>query len=153
MKTRLLTVLATVAMVSACASTSTDEEFAENDAPVAVNETRNISADATDRVFFGFDRSDLSAEARATLDKQIEVLREDDSKILVEGHTDDRGTEEYNMALGERRAAAVKNYMIYQGISADRIDTISYGKRQPAVAGMDESAWSQNRRAQTKVAK
>ena len=74
-----------------------------------------------------------------------------DTNVIVEGHTDDRGTREYNLALGERRAVAVKNYLISRGVDAERIKTISYGKERPAVVGANEAAWAQNRRAVTVV--
>jgi len=105
-----------------------------------------------DRVFFGFDKSDLSSEARATLDRQSAWLKKYGSvKVTVEGHADERGTREYNLALGERRATAVKNYLVAAGISAARVKTISYGKERPAVIGNNEAAWAQNRRGVTVV--
>ena len=101
-----------------------------------------------DRVFFGFDKSDLSAEAQATLDRQASWLKKYSSaKVTVEGHADERGTREYNLALGERRATAAKNYLVAAGIAASRITTVSYGKERPAVVGSNEAAWAQNRRA------
>ena len=106
-----------------------------------------------DRVFFGFDKSDLSSEARATLDRQSAWMKKYPSvKITMEGHADERGTREYNLALGERRAAAAKNYLVAAGIAADRVKTVSYGKERPAVLGSNEAAWAQNRRAVTVVA-
>jgi peptidoglycan-associated lipoprotein len=105
-----------------------------------------------DRVFFSFDKSDLAPEARATLDRQAAWLKKYGSvDVTIEGHCDDRGTREYNLALGERRATAVKNYLVADGIGADRIKTISYGKERPAVLGDNEAAWAQNRRAVTVV--
>jgi len=103
-----------------------------------------------DRVFFALDSSDLSGEARAQLQKQVEWLASHPSiKVTVEGHCDERGTREYNLALGERRASAVMKFMQKGGLEASRVDTISYGKERPAVIGNDESAWGQNRRAVT----
>lgn len=105
-----------------------------------------------DRVFFNFDRSDLTAEARATLDRQATWLKKYSMlTVTLEGHCDERGTREYNLALGERRAMAAKNYLIAEGISPDRITTVSYGKERPAVLGSNEAAWAQNRRAVTAV--
>jgi peptidoglycan-associated lipoprotein len=105
-----------------------------------------------DRVFFAYNKSDLSAEARATLDRQATWLKTNASaSITVEGHTDERGTREYNLALGERRATAAKNYLVADGVSASRIKTVSYGKERPAVIGSNEAAWAQNRRAVTVV--
>lgn len=106
-----------------------------------------------DRVFFGFDKTELTAEARATLDRQAAWLKKYPTvKVTLEGHADERGTREYNLALGERRAQAAKNYLAAAGVTADRIRTVSYGKERPAVLGSNEAAWAQNRRAVTVVA-
>jgi peptidoglycan-associated lipoprotein len=105
-----------------------------------------------DRVFFGFDKSDLTAEARATLDRQATWLKTYPSvSMTMEGHCDERGTREYNLALGERRAQAAKNYLVAAGIEAGRITTVSYGKERPAVLGSNDAAWAQNRRAVTTI--
>jgi peptidoglycan-associated lipoprotein len=105
-----------------------------------------------DRVLFGYDRYDISPEARTILEGQASWLnRYPNLSITIEGHCDERGTREYNLALGERRANAVKSFLIALGVDAGRINTISYGKERPAVPGADESAWSQNRRGVTKV--
>ena len=101
-----------------------------------------------DRVFFGTDRYDLTAEAQAELQKQATWLKSyPQYRFVIEGHCDERGTREYNLALGERRATAVRNYLVALGIDTNRMQTISYGKERPAVLGSDESAWAQNRRA------
>lgn len=100
-----------------------------------------------DRVFFGFDRYDLTPEAQATLRAQATWLQNYPTvDVMVEGHCDERGTREYNLALGERRANAVKNYLVALGVAADRIDTVSYGKERPAVLGSYPEAWAKNRR-------
>ncbi len=100
-----------------------------------------------DRVFFGTDRFDLTQEAQAELQKQATWLKTyPQYRFVIEGHCDERGTREYNLALGERRATAVKNYLVALGIDAGRMQTISYGKERPAVLGDDEAAWAQNRR-------
>lgn len=105
-----------------------------------------------DRVFFGYDRYDISEEARRILDSQANWLAQYPGlDITIEGHADERGTREYNLALGERRANAVRNYLIAAGIDPRRINTISYGKERPAVPGANEAAWAQNRRAVIKV--
>ncbi|MFZ4761823.1 MAG: peptidoglycan-associated lipoprotein Pal [Alphaproteobacteria bacterium] len=105
-----------------------------------------------DRVLFGYDQSDLSTEARAILDRQIEWLKRYPSlTITVEGHCDERGTREYNLALGDRRATSVRNYLVASGVEASRIQTISYGKERPAASGNDEASWAQNRRGVTVV--
>src|SRR5690606_11795666 len=101
-----------------------------------------------DRVFFAFDKYDLTDEARATLQRQAAWLTADPAVTLqIEGHCDERGTREYNLALGERRATSVKNYLVSLGVSPDRLTTISYGKERPVALGHNEAAWSQNRRA------
>jgi peptidoglycan-associated lipoprotein len=103
-----------------------------------------------DRVFFDTNSSDLSAQARETLDKQAQWLNHySQYDFTIEGHTDERGTREYNLGLGARRAQVVRDYLISQGVSAQRIRTISYGKERPVAVCDDESCWSQNRRAVT----
>lgn len=100
-----------------------------------------------DRVFFGYDSAELTADARTSLDRQIDWLKHySNVKLVVEGHCDERGTREYNLALGERRATAVKNYLILNGVSSSRVRTISYGKERPEVVGNGESSWRLNRR-------
>ena len=105
-----------------------------------------------DRVFFETDRSDLSPAARGTLDQQAAWLQQyANVAMTVEGHADERGTREYNLALGERRATSVRNYLVSLGIPASRITTVSYGKERPAVIGSNPQAWSQNRRGVTVI--
>lgn len=105
-----------------------------------------------DRVFFGLDQHDLSPEARATLDQQAAFLNQQSAlAVVLEGHADERGTREHNLALGDRRANSVRDYLIALGISPDRIRTVSYGEERPAVVGSNESAWAQNRRAVTVI--
>ncbi|MCG8491873.1 MAG: peptidoglycan-associated lipoprotein Pal [Sneathiellales bacterium] len=100
-----------------------------------------------DRVFFGFDKFNLSDKARATVQRQSAWLKANPTvTVTIEGHADERGTREYNLALGERRATAVKNYLVTLGISASRVSTISFGKERPVALGHTEAAWSQNRR-------
>jgi peptidoglycan-associated lipoprotein len=99
-------------------------------------------------VFFALDMSDLTPEGRDKLARNARLLKAaSDVKIVVEGHCDERGTNEYNLGLGERRANAVKNYLVSLGVSASRIRTISYGEEKPFAAGHNESAWKLNRRA------
>ena len=103
-----------------------------------------------DRVHFDLDRYDLSPEAEATLQKQAALLQlYPQIVITIEGHADERGTREYNLALGERRAAAVRNYLAAVGVSPDRVTVISYGKERPECIAADEGCWSQNRRGVT----
>jgi peptidoglycan-associated lipoprotein len=105
-----------------------------------------------DRVFFDFDKFNLKPQARETLQRQATWLKKYPSAtIMVEGHCDERGTREYNLALGERRANSAKNYLVALGVNPNRIRTISYGKERPAVTGSNEAAWAQNRRAVTVI--
>ena len=103
-------------------------------------------------VNFGVDMSDVDSQARVILDNQAEWLaRYPNVRITLEGHCDERGTREYNLALGDRRANAAKNYLAAKGVSPARISTISYGKERPIATGSDEASWAQNRRAVTIV--
>ena len=112
----------------------------------------DLAANVGDRVFFAYDSYDLAPEARDTLNRQVEWLnRYPNLAITIEGHSDERGTREYNIALGDRRATAVKNYLVSMGVPASRLNTISYGKEQPAVVGSDAASWAQNRRGVTRV--
>lgn len=104
------------------------------------------------RVHFDFDDASIRPDARAILDEKIPVLRQyPDVRILVEGHCDERGSNEYNLALGSRRAESIKRYLVDAGISADRIETISYGEERPLVAASNEEAWAQNRRGEFRI--
>jgi len=112
----------------------------------------DLTVNVGDRVFFGYDRVDLTPEGKATLNLQSEWLkRYPNVTVTIEGHADERGTREYNLALGDRRANAIRSYLITTGIDSGRIQTISYGKERPAVFGSDDQSWAQNRRAVTKV--
>jgi len=106
-------------------------------------------------VYFDFDKSDLRQDARDVLAKNAEVLlkKAADAKIQIAGHCDERGSDEYNLALGDRRAKSAANYLKKLGVTADRISTISYGEEKPAVDGHDEAAWSKNRRAEFVIVK
>ena len=106
----------------------------------------------TDTILFGTDLYDIESESRAILDRQIAWLRKFPRvRATIEGHCDERGTREYNLALGDRRANAAKNYVVSAGIDASRISTVSYGKERPVASGSDEGAYAQNRRAVTVV--
>ena len=105
-----------------------------------------------DRVFFDYDKAVIMAAAEKTLKRQVAWLKQyGDVTVTIEGHCDERGTREYNLALGERRANAVKNFLVALGVDAGRIVTISYGKERPEAIGHNEAAWSQNRRGVTAV--
>ncbi|HEX4505157.1 MAG TPA: peptidoglycan-associated lipoprotein Pal [Alphaproteobacteria bacterium] len=113
----------------------------------------DLKQNVGDRVFFELDHSDLSQEARQTLDRQAAWLKRYPAvRVTLEGHCDERGTREYNMALGARRANAARSYLVALGIQSVRIQTVSYGAERPAVLGTGEAVWSQNRRAVTVVA-
>jgi peptidoglycan-associated lipoprotein len=107
-----------------------------------------------DRVFFDLDKSNVTAAEAAKLEKQAAWLAQNENvsvRVVVEGHCDARGTSEYNLGLGKRRAEAVKAFLVSKGVAADRIDTVSYGKERPAVVGSDEAAYAKNRRGVTVV--
>lgn len=161
MGTRLLSLFAAMLLVAACA---TNEPTIETKPPIGTGDTKTgTEVDSVvpgskkefvvtvgDRVFFDTDQSSLSAEARNSLDNQAAWLNQYTSySVVVEGHADERGTREYNLALGERRANAVRSYLIANGVAANRITTISYGKERPEVVGSNPSAWAQNRRGVT----
>jgi peptidoglycan-associated lipoprotein len=111
---------------------------------------QDLAQTAGDRVFFEFDRSDINPEAQEILQRQASWLQHfPNVSVTIEGHCDERGTREYNLALGERRANAARQYLIAQGIPAARVKTISYGKERPDPVGSDEAAWARNRRAVT----
>jgi peptidoglycan-associated lipoprotein len=113
---------------------------------------QDLAQTAGDRVFFDTDKSDPKPEGRQIIQRQAEWLKRFPNVVVtVEGHGDERGTREYNLALGERRAQNVKNQLLALGISANRVSTVTYGKERPAVVGSVESSWAQNRRAVTVV--
>ena len=118
--------------------------------PGSIDEFKSIAVG--DRVYFDSDRATLNEEGREVLKRQsLWLQRYAQYRITIEGHCDERGTREYNLALGARRAEAVKAYLIGAGINAGRIDTISYGKERPVELGNNEAAWAKNRRAVTVV--
>ena len=148
---RVSAVVALTAFVAACASNSTTDPNAAGlgaNTPGSVAEFQ--SAAVGDRVYFDTDSSEINAQGQVILDRQAQWLnRYTRYSFTLEGHADERGTREYNFALGARRAEAVKNYLVARGISAGRIRTISYGKERPVATCDDISCWSQNRRVQT----
>jgi peptidoglycan-associated lipoprotein len=109
-----------------------------------------VATVSSDRIFFETDSSDVDSTDQATLQSQAQWLaRYPNARVTIEGHADERGTREYNLALGERRANSTKNALAALGVTADRITTISYGKERPDALGSDEDSWSRNRRAVT----
>lgn len=120
--------------------------------PVPGSRADFIAQSGSDTVLFGTDSYEIDAEDEAILNRQAEWLRKyPNVSVTVEGHADERGTREYNLALGDRRANAAKNYLVSAGIPASRLSVISYGKERPVATGSDEGAWAQNRRAVTVV--
>ena len=145
---KALTAIAAMILIAAC---SNDQQAA---APATTTVTPGSVGDfrqnVGDRVFFDTDQSTINDNGRQTLNRQAEWLKKyTNYQITVEGHCDERGTREYNLALGERRANAARQYLVAQGVPAARLKTISYGKERPAPVGSDEAAWARNRRAVT----
>jgi len=128
--------------------------IAEIDAavPLAPETEEYFVVEVGDRVFFGFNEFTLTEQARATLERQAEWLHAyPDIQVAIEGHTDERGTREYNLALGERRGLAVMSYLIALGIDPARLETISWGKERPVALGSNQTAWALNRRGVTTI--
>ena len=141
---------AAVIVMAACSSTT--QEPPQAGTTVTPGSIADFRQNVGDRVYFDTDMSNIREDGRATLAKQAEWLkRYTNYPITIEGKCDERGTREYNLALGERRAQAVKNVLVASGIPPSRISTISYGKERPAVVGSSEEAYAQNRRAVTTV--
>ncbi|MBQ3695829.1 MAG: peptidoglycan-associated lipoprotein Pal [Alphaproteobacteria bacterium] len=158
---KLLVLTASALLLVACSSTQDGAELYgdvnggwQDDIDVtslsATALTKKLQQTGYDVVYFSFNDSGLDSQAKATLRSQAEWLKDNPKALIViEGRCDERGTREYNLALGDQRANAARSYLIAQGISADRIRTISYGKDKPVVLGSDEEAWAKNRNATT----
>jgi peptidoglycan-associated lipoprotein len=148
---RLAAVLALGLAISACANqNATDGANGGAGSASTPGSQQDFVVNVGDRVFFDTDQTDLSQTARETLDKQAQWLsRYSQYSFTIEGHADERGTREYNIALGARRAQNVRDYLVSRGIAAARMRTISYGKDRPVAVCNDISCWSQNRRAVT----
>ena len=146
---RLIAVLAAALAISACANNPA--ENAQASAAARPGSQQDFVVNVGDRVFFETDSSELSGQSRATLDKQAQWLNSYSQygQFTIEGHADERGTREYNIALGARRAQTVRDYLMSRGVAANRMRTISYGKERPVAVCDDISCWSQNRRAVT----
>ncbi len=149
--TRLAAVLAAALAISACANRRATTRRRMLQAQATPGSQQDFVVNVGDRVFFETDSTELTTQARATLDKQAQWLTNYSqySQFTIEGHADERGTREYNIALGARRAQAVRDYLVSRGIQAQRMRTISYGKERPVAVCNDISCWSQNRRAVT----
>ena len=131
-------------------SSSSTASAASNADNSALEAARAEMMSIGDTVLFGYDSSQLSADAMATLDAQAALLNAKPSfRVKIEGHADERGTREYNLALGERRASAARDYLVAKGVDGSRIRIVSYGKERPAVVGSNEDAWAKNRRSVT----
>lgn len=153
--------LAAVASLAACASRpepqptpqpqTTTPPVEQPRGPVP-GSAEDFRVSVGDRVFFGYDRFDLTPEARSVLERQAAWLRQyPNVRILVAGNCDERGTREYNLALGARRAAAARDYLASLGVAANRMETVSYGKERPLDPRANEEAWSVNRNALTQI--
>ena len=138
-------------MLTACAaSKKASMGQMQSDVYTGTDTVEYLATGVKDRVFFATNKSTLTTASRDTLRKQAGWMRKKkDLTFSIEGHADERGTREYNLALGERRANAVKDYLMTYGISGSRLSTISYGKERPVNSGSDPLAWSQNRRSVT----
>ena len=162
---KAITLLFTAVFLVACSSSDTkeSEEAAAAAAAAAEAEAAAAAAATAEQTrlreaamavgnifYFEFDSSTLTADAQRALDAHIAALQGSDATVRLEGHTDERGTREYNMALGERRANAVRDYMVVNGVSGSRIETVSYGEERPNAYGSGEDNWSQNRRVELK---
>jgi len=147
---RLAAVLAAALAISACANKPADDAQANAAGMATPGSQQDFVVNVGDRVFFETDSTELTPQSRATLDKQSQWLTNySQYAFTVEGHADERGTREYNIALGARRAQTVRDYLASRGINANRMRTISYGKERPVAVCNDISCWSQNRRAVT----
>jgi peptidoglycan-associated lipoprotein len=172
--TTLLCLLTAIMLVAGCASktkpeagaaaaagsTTATTDVSRQPAPLGVDSQGVQSGPVADhqavaglsRIHFAYNQFTIDADARITLEKNAAYLKANPAeKIVIEGHCDERGSDEYNLALGERRAMAAKSYLVSLGIAADRIRTISYGEEMPLVAASNEEAWAKNRRAEFKV--
>ena len=146
--------------LASCAATKTEQGGDVDAASASTSSGGEITAgtqedlivNVGDRVFFEFDSSELTVDAQATLDAQAAWLMQyPDTNITVEGHADERGTREYNLALGDKRAFSVYSYLAQAGVDTNRMEYVSWGKERPEVIGSDETAYSQNRRGVTLV--
>ncbi len=151
--------LAALVLSLGMAACTDDEKKAEETVTPATTEQpatppEELAREALKTVYFAFDDYTLNSDSQATLNAVADYLKGNQAVVIqVEGHCDERGSIEYNLALGERRAQSVKNYLVQLGVDAARLPTISYGEEKPVDQGHDESAWSKNRRAEFVVSK
>ena len=150
----LLIILFSTLALSACSTAKKATVGTTGDVYTGTDTVEYLAPGVKDRVFFATNSSSLTTASRDTLRKQADYLRKNkDMNVVLEGHADERGTREYNLALGERRANAARDYLMTYGISGKRISVISYGKERPVNSASTPLAWSQNRRAVTVKAK
>tara|TARA_X000000368_G_C22941182_1_gene672238 strand:- start:620 stop:1099 length:480 start_codon:yes stop_codon:yes gene_type:complete len=149
LKRFLIIITASVAL-TACATSTKQTGMMQGDVYTGTDTVEYLASGVADRVFFATNKSTLTTAARDTLRKQAAWMRKKkDLTFAIEGHADERGTREYNLALGERRANAAKDYLMTYGVSSNRLTVISYGKERPVNSGSNPLAWSQNRRSVT----
>ena len=147
---RILMVVFAGLILSACATSSKKSGQMQGDVYTGSDTVEFLASGVRDRVFFATNKSVLTTASRDVLRKQAAFMRKKKNMTFtIEGHADERGTREYNLALGERRANAVKDYLMTYGISGSRLNVISYGKERPVNSGSNPLAWSQNRRSVT----
>ena len=147
---RFLIIVSAGLVLTACAATTKQSGKMQGDVYTGTDTVEYLASGVADRVFFATNKSTLTTASRDTLRKQAAWMRKKkDLTFAIEGHADERGTREYNLALGERRANAVKDYLMTYGISSGRLTVISYGKERPVNSGSNPLAWSQNRRSVT----
>ena len=141
---------AAAAAAAASAAAAAAEQSASAEQAARIQGFEDAVAAVGNVFYFEYDSSTLTPAARASVDAHVALLSTNDRTIRLEGHTDERGTRDYNMALGERRANAVRDYMAASGVANYRVETVSYGEEQPIAYGSGESNWSQNRRVELK---
>jgi peptidoglycan-associated lipoprotein len=142
-------VIALGIFISACSTTAQKTQKKGDDVYTGTDTVKFLATGVADRVFFGTNSSRLTTASKATLDKQADYIKSSKISVVIEGHADERGTREYNLALGERRANAVSDYLMTKGIAKTSIKVISYGKERPVSTDSSALAWSQNRRSVT----
>ena len=146
---KLFIILVSGLILTSCAGT---QKNVNSGGSITAGSQEDLIVNVGDRVFFEFDSFELTVDGQSTLDAQAAWLKQySEVDITIEGHADERGTREYNIALGEKRANIVFNYLMDAGISNSRMNTVSFGKERPEVVGSTDSAWSQNRRSVTTV--